>query len=111
MCSLENLLNFNEVLNLLNEKYSLNIKRDKANRLHLKDIKDGELYINNKDVIKRFINYYNNLSYKDTKGEILKLSEDSKTSDFFVDNGNEFGKSYKKIYNKFLNEQNEEISD
>ena len=109
--SLNNLPNFNEVLNLFNETYYFSIKRDKANKLQLKDIKDEELYINNRDEIKAFMNYFNSLSYKSTKGEDLKISDESKLADFFVDDGNEFGKSYKKIYKEFIKEQNKEISD
>ena len=109
--SLENLPNFNEVLNLFNEKYFYSIKRDKANTLQLKDIKDEELYNNNRNSIKIFMDFYNKLERKDTNNEILVLSEESKLADFFVDNGNEFGKSYKEIYSIFIKEQNSEISD
>ena len=41
----------------------------------------------------------------------MKLSEEnSKLSDFFIDDDNEIGKSYKYIYNQFIKEQNKEIS-
>ena len=109
--SLDNLPNFNNVLNLFNEKYSCSIKRDRAKNLELKDIKDEELYINNRDEIKEFINFFNNLSDKDVKSENLKLSEQSKLEDFFIVDDNEFGKSYKKIYANFIKEQNKQISD
>ena len=109
--SLDNLPNFNEVLNLFNEKYFYSIKRDKAMILQLKDLKDEEMYNQNRNEIKTFINFYNNLEYKNTKNESLKLSEQSKLADFFVDDGNEFGKSYKEIYGQFIKEQNTEISD
>ena len=109
--SLENLPNFNEVLNLFNEKYFYSIKRGKANTLQLKDIKDEELYNNNRNSIKIFMDFYNKLECKDINNEKLVLSEESKLADFFVDNGNEFGKSYKDIYSKFIKEQNSEISD
>ena len=109
--SLDNLPKFNEVLNLFNEKYSFSIKRGKANTLQLKDIKDEEIYINNREAIKEFISFYNNLSDKEVKNEKLKLSDESKLADFFVSDDNEFGKSYKKIYNKFIEEQNKEITD
>ena len=108
--SLINLLNFNEVLNLFNEKYSCSIKRDKAYILLLKNLKDEEIYRNNKEAIKTFMNFFNNLSDKEVKPENLKLTESSKLADFFIDDNNEYGNSYKKIYNKFIEEQNKEIS-
>ena len=108
--SLDNLPNFNEVLNLFAEKYFYSIKRDKALYLQLKDLKDDELYLNNRKEIKELINFYNKLEIKDTKNQILKLSEESKLADFFIDDNNEFGKSYKKIYAEFIKEQNTEIS-
>lgn len=79
--------------------------------LQLKDLKDEEIYIQNRNEIKSFINFYNNLNYKDTKNENLILSEKSKLADFFIDDGNEFGRSYKEIYGEFIKEQNTEISD
>ena len=109
--TLDNLPKFNEVLNLFNEKYSFTIKRGKANTLKLKDIKDEEIYINNRDSIKEFISFYNSLNDKEVKNEKLKLSDESKLADFFVSDDNEFGKSYKRIYNKFIQEQNKEIAD
>ncbi len=109
--SLENLPNFNEVLNLFNEKYFYSIKREKANFLLLKDLKDDEIYLNNRNEIKTFINFYNNLKLKDSKNQDLKLSDQSVLANFFIDDNNEFGKSYKKIYNEFIKEQNAEISD
>ena len=108
--SLDNLPNFNEVLNLFAEKYFYSIKRDKALYLQLKDLKDDELYLNNRKEIKELINFYNKLEIKDTKNQILKLSEESKLADFFIDDNNEFGKSYKNIYGEFIKEQNTEIS-
>ncbi len=109
--SLDNLVIFNEVLNLFNEKYFYSIKRDKAETLQLKDLKDEDIYNQNRNEIKSFINFYNNLKYNNTKNEKLILSEESKLADFFVDDGNEYGKSYKKIYGEFIKEQNDEISD
>ena len=77
----------------------------------MKDIKDEEIYINNRDSIKEFISFYNSLNDKEVKNEKLKLSDESKLADFFVSDDNEFGKSYKRIYNKFIQEQNKEIAD
>jgi len=109
--SLDNLPIFNEVLNLFNEKYSYAINREKANKLQLKDIKDEEIYNENRSLIHDFISFYNNLKIKNENNIIMELSEKSKLSDFFVDDNNDFGKSYKYIYNKFINEQNREILD
>jgi hypothetical protein len=108
--SLENLPTFNNVLNLFNDTYSNSIKREKANIIKLKN---EEIYSNNRSSIKNFINFYNSLKLKseENDGIILKLSEESKLSDFFIDDDNEIGKSYKYIYNQFINEQNNEISD
>ena len=109
--SLDNLPNFNEVLNLFNEKYFYSINREKAKVLQLKDFKDDDIYLNNRNEIKTFINFYNNLKLKDSKNKEIKLSDESQLADFFVDDGNEFGKSYKKIYAEFIKIQNAEIND
>ena len=108
--SLDNLPIFNNVLNLFNDTYFNSIKREKANIIKLKN---EEIYNNNRSLIKSFINFYNSLQLKseDNDDIILKLSEESKLSDFFIDDDNEIGKSYKYIYNQFINEQNNEISD
>ena len=107
---LDNLPNFNEVLNLFNETYFYSIRRDKAMILQLKDLKDEEIYLDNRNEIKTFINFYNNLNLKGTDNKELTLSEESKLADFFVDDNNKYGKSYKQIYAKFIKEQNDEIS-
>ena len=109
--SLDNLPNFNEVLNLFSEKYSGLITRDQANTFLLKDIKDEDIYLNNKKAIKIFMRFYNNLSDEEVKPGNLILTEKNKLADFFIDDNSEFGKSYKKIYTKFIQEQNKEISD
>ena len=108
--SLDNLPIFNEVLNLFNEKYSYTINREKANKLQLKDIKDEEIYYENRNLIHDFISFYNNLKINNQNNVTLELSEKSKLSDFFVDES-DFGKSYKDIYKKFINEQNSQILD
>ena len=109
--SLNKLPNFNEVLNLFNEKYFYNIKRNKALILQLNDLKDEEIYNQNRRAIRSFIEFYNDLNLEDSENKKLKLSENNKLADFFIDDQNEFGKSYKKIYAEFIKEQNEEISD
>jgi len=108
--SLDHLPNYNKVLNLFNETYFYSIKREKANNLQLKDLKDDEIYLNNRNEIKTFMNFYNNLKLKDSKNQDMKLSDQSLLADFFIDDNNEFGKSYKKIYNEFIKEQNAEIT-
>ena len=61
-------------------------------------------------MIKRFITFYNNLEIKDSKGDLIKLDENTNNiSDFFIDENNRFGKSYKDIYKNFIKKQNEEI--
>jgi len=105
--SLSNLPKFNQVLNLFNEKYCYMIEREKADR---NIIKNDEIYINNKGLIKDYITFYNGLKIKDGKKKKLELSENSKLSDFFIDDNNEIGKSYKTIYYKFIEKQNKEIS-
>ena len=110
--SLEYLPIFNEVLNLFNDKYSYSIKREKANTLRLKDLKDEDIYLNNKHLIKIFMNFYNSLKLKNESNDgILELTENNKLSDFFIDDNNEIGKSYKSIYYKFIELQNNEISE
>ena len=108
--SLDNLPTFNNVLNLFNDTYFNSIKREKANIIKLKN---EEIYNNNRSSIKSFINFYNSLELKSEENNdiILKLSEESKLSDFLIDDANEIAKSYKYIYNQFINEQNNEISD
>ena len=87
------------------------IKRDKAKTLKLKDIKDEDIYKNNKDSINKFITFFNNLKIKnETNNKIMELSEENSLCDFFIDNNNDFGKCYKKIYKKFITTQNNEIS-
>ena len=105
--SLNNLNIYNTVLNLFNDAYSRVIIRGKAKEIILED---EEIYKNNKELIKKFISFYNNLdiSINDIK---LKLSEKNKLSDFFIDENLNYGKSYKNIYHEFINEQNNQISE
>ena len=105
--SLEKLPLFNKVLNLFSESYSYQIKRDKAKTLPLK----GEtIYSENKNLIDDFINYYNYLQIKNEKNNsIMKLSPENYLCDFFIDDNNDFGRSYKKIYKEFIKEENKEI--
>ena len=103
--SLDNLNLFNKVLNLINEEYFNNISREDAEKKKLKDV---EIYINNKELIDNFIRFYNNLKIKDNEGKI-ELSENNSLFDFFLDEDNRVGRTYKDIYKNFVKEQNKEI--
>ena len=110
--SLDNLNLFNNVLNLINEKYSNKISREYAEK---KILKEEDIYINNKEKIDRFIIFYNdlktkekdNLKKKDVNLENLKV--DNPLCDFLLDDSNKFGISYKIFYKKFASEQNEKL--
>ena len=103
---LDNLALFNNTLNLFREKYSLYITREDAEN---EILSDNELYKNNKEEIDEFIKYYNSLGIKGSEKKIIKLSNKNKLFEFFIDDGNEIGKSYIEIYKKFINEQNKQI--
>ena len=100
--SLNNLNLFNSVLNLINEKYYNKISRESAEK---KKLKDEEIYNNNKDIIDRFITFYNSLKIKDTN----ELSNNEPLCHFLLDDNNKFGKVYKTIYKNFIKEQNEKL--
>ena len=105
---LSKLYMFNTVLNLFNEKYLYLINREKAQKIL---IKDTELYKENTELIDQFMKYYNNLKIKNNKGEFIQLNIDENyLSDFFIDENNEIGKSYKKIYKNFIDKQNQELT-
>ena len=104
--SLNNLNLFNNVLNLINEEYSNNITRENAEKTKLIE---SEIYINNKELFGKFFNFFNNLNITDTKGNNLQLSTDNFLIDFFIDDNNYIGKTYKNIYKEFIKQQNEKI--
>ena len=58
----------------------------------------------NKDLIDKFIKFYNSLSIDDNE-----LKDENNLSDFFVDDTNNFGKNYKIIYKKFIEQYNQII--
>jgi hypothetical protein len=101
--SLDNLNLYNSVLNLINEKYSNKISREFAEK---KKLKDEEIYNNNKGLIDKFINFYNNLKIKEANVE--KLSNENPLCDFLLDD-NKFGIIYRNIYKNFAKEQNEKL--
>ena len=110
--SLNNLNLFNSVLNLINDKYSNKISREYAEN---KKLRDEDIYFNNKDLIDKFIIFYNDLKtkektilkIKDTNCE--KLTVDHPLCNFLLDDNNQFSIAYKNIYKKFANEQNEKL--
>ena len=97
--SLNKLNLFNSTLNLINEKYTNKISREIAK----KRLKDDEVYINNKELFDNFIKFYNKLEFK------IQLTTENKLCDFFIDEDNEYGKTYLNIYKEFIKKQNEEI--
>ena len=98
--SLDNLNLFNSVLNLISENYINQLPRDYAEK---KKLIDENIYVNNKDLIDKFIKFYNNLEI-----EKCKLSNDNHLCDFLIVD-NKFGESYKNIYKKFAEEQNKKL--
>jgi len=98
---------FNNTLNLFREKYALNKKREEAEK---EILFDDELYLYNSKQIDEFIKYYNNLELIKEKDR-LQLSTKSKLCEFFIDDGNDIGKSYISIYEQFIENQNNEIED
>ena len=103
--SSDNLILFNKVLNLFIEKYSDHITRIEAEK---KILKYEEIYINNKELIDSFIEFYNKLFIEDPENR--KLSNENYIIDFFITDS-KFGITYKKIYKKFIEEQNNNIED
>ena len=106
--SLDNLYLFNKVLKLFNDKYSNQISRELSER---QIIKTSEIYREeeNAKLIDDFIKFYNDLQIKDIKGNNLELNIDKNCIiDFLIidDNKYGYGKSYKDIYTKFIERQN-----
>jgi len=133
--SLDNLNLFITVLNLFSEKYSHLITRESAKT---KVLENGDLYRTNSSLIDKFIKYFNQLiilseskekketdeNINDKNDEIqkdddknskdkaiFKLSAKNNISDFLIDPESEFGKAYKMILQKFIENQNNELSD
>ncbi len=108
--SLRDLSLFNEVLNLFNDKYSNQISREFAEKTL---IKNSDIYEPNKDLIEDFIDLYNDLEIieeNDGKKEKLKLNINKNyICDFLLLDENKYGRSYKKIYQKYIELQNKEL--
>ena len=96
---------FNSTLNILSQKYFNNISRELANK---KKLKDDEIYKTNHKLFDEFIDFYNNLRIKEIKIK-SKLTCNNHLNDFFIDDSNNFGKTYKEIYKYFINQQNDRI--
>ena len=104
--SLEHLSLFNNVLNLINEKYFKKIFRKDSERIK---IRETEIYLNNEELIEEFIQFYNNLKIKDNNNRILNLSKDKSLADFLIDDKNNIGRTFKTIYKEFIKIQNKKI--
>ena len=102
---------FNEVLNLFSDKYSNQISREYAEKTI---VKNCEIYEPNKDLIEDFIDLYNDFELmivnSDGKKEELRLdSNKNNICDFLLIDENKYGKSYKGIYQKYIEMQNKEL--
>ena len=100
---------FNNVLKLFNDKYSNQISRENSEK---QEINGSEIYIENENslLINNFIKLYNNFNLEDVKEGKLELNvEKNKICDFLLVDDNKYGRSYKKIYREFINEQNKEL--
>ena len=107
--SLNNLMIFNQVLNLFSEKYSNKITKESG---ETQILKDSDIYRNaNVKLIDNFIKLYNNFELEDKEKKIkLKLNANKNClCDFFLYDDNHYGKSYKKIYEEFIKKQNKEL--
>ena len=71
-------------------------------------MKDVEIYWNNKELFDNFIKIYNNFEIKNIKKE--KISNNNSLCDFFIEDNNNFGKTYIIIYKNFIAQQNMKIS-
>ena len=102
--SSDNFITFNKVLNLLNDQYSHEIARDRAEKL---EINKTDIYQQNPELINEFIKIYNKSDYKYKDLNANK----NYICDFVLDENNKYGKTYKKIYEKFAEKQNEKLKE
>ena len=106
---MNNLDNFNKVINLFNDIYSNQITRDEVGR---KIINTSKIYADEKNakLIDDFIELYNSFDLEDDEKNVLKLNKEKNTIiDFLLIDDNKYGKSYKKIYLEFINRQNKSL--
>ena len=99
------MVKFNNALNLINEKYFNNISRQYAEK---RKLKEEQIYIDNKELIDNFINFYNGLELKDNN-ENIKISVNNPLKSFFIDNNDNIGSTYISIYKNFIRRQNETL--
>jgi len=131
--SFDNLIIFIKVLNLFNDKYSNQITRELAEKTIIKDSdiykktenekkkeNDGEIlnlkkieFLDNKELIDEFIKIYNGLELEEeNKEEKMKLDVNQNCiCDFLLVDDNKYGKTYKKIYETFIEKQNKQLED
>ena len=102
---LDDLHLFNSTLNLISQKYLNNISREAAEK---KILEEEDIYKANKTLIEDFIKFYNDLNLKSLQNK-HKLSSKNYLVDFFVDDNNDYGKTYKIIYEAFIKKQNEKL--
>jgi hypothetical protein len=92
-------------LNLFNNVFYLLMKNIQKKYHAKKKIKEEDIYFNNKNLIDKFITFYNNLNLQEAK----ILSIDNPLCDFLLVSDNKFGINYINIYKKFAKEQNEKL--
>lgn len=97
---------FNNVLNLFSNQYLYKISSVDAEK---KILENEQFYKQNSEKIDDFIKFYNSLKKKNKNKQTLKLNAKDKLINFFVDENTDYGKSYKEIYQEFINEQNEKL--
>ena len=93
---------FNDTLNLINKQYFNKITREEAKK---KRINETEIYLEKKKLFDNFIQFYNKLEIINKEN----LSNNNCISDFFIEENNNVGRTYKIIYETFINQQNEKI--
>ena len=98
---MDNLNKFNKVLKLFSD-----------NLAERQTIKVSDIYREEKNTkqIDDFINLYNGFKLEDDEQNKLKLDKEKNCIiDFLLKNNNKYGKSYRIIYKKFKNKQNNEL--
>ena len=105
--SLNKLNIFNNTLNLVSQNYFNNVTREYAEKTKLEDI---EIYRENKELFNKFIKFFNSVEIKDIKNK-EKLSSKNPLSNYFIIDSSNFGKAYKRIYEKFIQVQNDKLND
>ena len=102
---LDNLHIFNSALNLICQKYFKKISKGNAIKIRLKEV---QIYKENNELFDKFIEFYNNVVIDDLNIKD-KLSIDNPLIDFFITDDNRYGRTYKIIYKKCIDLQNNMI--